>query len=71
LDPGLPLLAAEVKEVTDWTLYGSHVAFKLADLIYRCNQMSAGKPMMLYLHGWKVHTKSGIGIVNLLLYESR
>ena len=42
LDPGSPPLAAKEKDVTDWTPYGSCVAFELADFIYKCNQMSAG-----------------------------
>ena len=42
LDPESPPLVAEVKDVTDWTPYGSRVAFELADFIYRRNQMSAG-----------------------------
>jgi len=44
LDPELPLLVPKAK---DWTPYGSHVAFELADFIYRCNQMSAGNFNML------------------------
>ena len=42
LDPESPLRAAKAKDATDWTLYSSHVAFKLTDFIYRCNQMSTG-----------------------------
>jgi hypothetical protein len=42
LDPGSPLLASKEKDVTDWTPYGSRVAFELADFIYKHNQMSAG-----------------------------
>ena len=41
LDPELPPPVAELKEVTDWMLYGSCVAFELADFIYRHNQISA------------------------------
>jgi Plavaka transposase len=33
---------AEARDVTDWTPYGSRIAFELADFIYRRNQMSAG-----------------------------
>ena len=47
MDPESPPPAAELKEVTDWTLYGSRVAFELADFIYRHNQMSAGNFNML------------------------
>lgn len=41
LRPESPLLAAEEKDVTDWTPYGSRIAFELADFIYRRSQMSA------------------------------
>ena len=47
LDPESPPPVAKPKDVTDWTLYGSRVAFKLADFIYRCNQMSASNFNML------------------------
>ena len=42
LGPDSPLLVAEARDVTDWTPYGSRIAFELADFIYRRNQMSAG-----------------------------
>jgi hypothetical protein len=41
LDPESLLLAAKAKDVTDWTLYSSCIAFELANFIYRRNQMSA------------------------------
>ena len=47
MDPELPSLAAEAKDITDWTLYDSRIAFKLADFIYRHNQMSASNFNML------------------------
>ena len=47
LGPESPLLAAKEKDATDWTLYGSRIAFELADFIYRCSQMSASDFNML------------------------
>ena len=47
LDPESPPLVAEAKDVTDWTPYGSRIAFELANFIYRRNQMSAGNFNML------------------------
>jgi len=47
LDPESPPPVAKPKDMTDWTPYGSCVAFKLADFIYRRNQMSAGDFNML------------------------
>jgi hypothetical protein len=38
---------AEATDDTDWTPYGSRIAFEVADFIYRRNQMSAGNFGML------------------------
>jgi hypothetical protein len=38
---------AKATDDTDWTPYGSHIAFEVADFVYRCNQMSASNFGML------------------------